>query len=387
MKKRILILGNSASGLYDFRNELLVDFLKQYDVYVSLPDGEKVPQLAQEGCHVMQTALDRRGMNPVRDLKLFVTYHRLMKEIKPDAVLTYTIKPNIYGSLASRINRVPYYVNITGLGSAFENGGMVQKLVVFLYKMALKGARCVFFQNEHNQSVFERLGIHGQKSRRLPGSGVSLSRHCQEPFFSHDSVQFLFVGRIMKEKGIEEFLYAAKKCHKDYEHAMKCEDKPKEKDITEETLNGDIPKPVFRIIGKYEEDYAAVMEPLVSEGIVELLPYQMEMHPFYTEADVVVVPSYHEGMSNVLLEASATGRPVIASNIPGCREAFTEGITGYGCESRSAESFYQAVRKMLALTAEKRQSMGQAARKKMEQEFDRQLIIQAYREELFRDED
>lgn len=375
-KKRILILGNSASGLYDFRNELVLDFLKQYEVYVSLPDEEKVPQLAQEGCKVIHTELERRGMNPVKDMKLFLTYHKLIKQVKPQAVLTYTIKPNIYGALACRLSRTPYYVNITGLGSAFENGGMVQKLVVFLYKMALKKANCVFFQNEYNMSVFERFGIHGKKTRQLPGSGVNLNRHSEEPFRDNTTsqkqkVQFLFVGRIMKEKGIEEFIYAAKRCKEDYDEEIA---KLQDKCI--------IIKPTFRIIGKYEDDYTATINPLIEDGTLELLPYQMEMHPFYAEADVVVVPSYHEGMSNVLLEASATGRPVIASDIPGCKEAFDEGITGFACEPRNAESFYQAVKKILNLTSEQRQKMGHAARQKMEHEFDRQLIIDAYREEV-----
>ena len=181
-KQRILILGNSASGLYDFRNELLLSFLEKYEVYVSLPDGDTIPELSREGCHVIQTPIDRRGMNPKRDGKLFFTYIKMLKDIKPDVVLTYTIKPNIYGALACRLRRIPYLVNITGLGSAFERGGMVQKLVVLLYKIALKKANCVFFQNAYNQSVFERLGIKGKKTRRLPGSGVNLTRHSEEPY-------------------------------------------------------------------------------------------------------------------------------------------------------------------------------------------------------------
>lgn len=137
--KRILILANSASGLYDFRNELLLRLLKEgYEVHISLPDEDKVPELVAEGCKVYHTPLDRRGMNPVRDMKLMRAYDRLLAQIKPDVVLTYTIKPNIYGNLCCRRRHIPYLVNITGLGSVFENGGMVQKLVVFLYKRALK---------------------------------------------------------------------------------------------------------------------------------------------------------------------------------------------------------------------------------------------------------
>lgn len=163
--KRILILANSASGLYDFRNELLLRLLKEgYEVHISLPDEDKVPELASEGCKVYHTPLDRRGMNPVRDMKLMRAYDRLLAQIKPDVVLTYTIKPNIYGNLCCRRRHIPYLVNITGLGSVFENGGMVQKLVVFLYKMALKSASCIFFQNETNRAIFEKYGTEAKKS-------------------------------------------------------------------------------------------------------------------------------------------------------------------------------------------------------------------------------
>ena len=142
---KILILANYASGLYDFRNELVLALLQKNEVYVSLPDEERAPELAREGCRVFHTPIDRRGMNPVRDLRLFAGYFRLMRQVKPDVVLTYTIKPNIYGNLCCRLLRIPYLANITGLGSAFENGGLVLKLVVFLYRSALKKARRIFF--------------------------------------------------------------------------------------------------------------------------------------------------------------------------------------------------------------------------------------------------
>ena len=216
--KRILILANSASGLYDFRNELLLRLLKEgYEVHISLPDEDKIPELVTEGCKVYHTPLDRRGMNPVRDMKLMRAYDRLLAQIKPDVVLTYTIKPNIYGNLCCRRRHIPYLVNITGLGSVFENGGMVQKLVVFLYKMALKSASCIFFQNETNREIFEKYGIRGKKSRLVSGSGVNLERHRAEEYPAQTQpVRFLYVGRLMKEKGIEELLYAARAMKQEY---------------------------------------------------------------------------------------------------------------------------------------------------------------------------
>lgn len=357
--KKVLILANSASGLYDFRNELLLKLLEQYEVHVSLPDAVKVPQLAEEGCIIHDTWIDRRGMNPVKDIGLIKAYAQLIRSVKPDVVLTYTIKPNIYGNLCCRWFKVPYLVNITGLGSVFENGGAIQKLVVWLYKIALKKASCIFFQNETNRSIFEKYGIFGRKERLVSGSGVNLDRHKQETYPSaEDEVKFLYVGRIMKEKGIDELLEAARRIKQEFENVH------------------------FEIVGSYEDDYKDVIEQYQKEQIIQCTAYQKNVHPFYQRAHAVIMPSYHEGMSNVILEASATGRPILASNIPGCKEGFDEQVTGLGFESRNAEALYTAIKRFLELPYEVRKEMGQAARTKMEKEFDRNIVVAAYLEEI-----
>ncbi|MBQ6993262.1 MAG: glycosyltransferase family 4 protein [Lachnospiraceae bacterium] len=357
--KKVLILANSASGLYDFRNELLLKLLERYEVHVSLPDAEKVPQLAIEGCQIHHTPIDRRGVNPVKDMSLLFSYWKLISKIKPDVVLTYTIKPNIYGNLCCRLKRIPYIANITGLGSVFENGGMVQKIVVLLYKLSLKKASCIFFQNKKNQEIFEQHGIYGKKARLVPGSGVNLDRHTFEEYSSkEEKMIFLYVGRVMKEKGIEELLYAAK---------VLCEE------------NHQV---IFRLVGNYEEDYKDIVEQYEKQGILELIGYQKEIHPYYKEAAAVLMPSYHEGMSNVILEASATGRPVLASNIPGCQEGFEDGITGFGFPPRDKEALLEALRKFVKLSEDERAQMGKNARAKMEREFDRKQVVNAYVEEI-----
>jgi len=359
MKKRVLILANNASGLYDFRNELLLRLLKEYEVHVSLPDEEDVPELAEEGCIVHHTFLERRGMNPVKDGKLLIQYLKLIKEVKPDVVLTYTIKPNIYGSFCCRLKKIPYIVNITGLGSAFEEDGLLRKLVVFLYKIALKKASCIFFQNAKNKEIFEQFGIYGKKARLVPGSGVNLDRHVYEEYPAEDEpVRLVFVGRIMKEKGIDELLYAAEKIKQEF------------------------PNVIFQLVGSYEEDYKEMVEKLQQAGIVEFLGYQKIIHPFYKEASAAVMPSYHEGMSNVVLEAAATARPVLASDIPGCREGFDDGITGIGFTPRDKQAFYEAVKRFLNLSYEERKEMGKNARKKIEREFDRKIVVESYIEEI-----
>lgn len=355
MKKKILILANSASGLYDFRNELILELLKDNEVYVSLPDEEKCPELSQEGCKVYHTDIDRRGINPITDINLIKAYNTLINNIKPDMVLTYTIKPNIYGGLCCRKSKTPYIVNITGLGSVFENGGIIQRIVVLLYKTALKKAKCIFFQNKTNKEIFESFGIKGKKSMLVPGSGVNLDRHSFEEYPDINSpVKFLYVGRIMKEKGIDEILYAAEKLKNNYENIE------------------------FEIVGKYEDDYKSIIKEYEDKGIIHVTDYQKNIHPYYKSAWAVLMPSYHEGMSNVILEAAATGRPVIASDIPGCREGFDDGVTGFKATARDKESLYAALEKFMELPYEDKVKMGQAARNKISTEFDRKKVVQAY---------
>lgn len=359
MKKRVLILANNASGLYDFRNELLLRLLEDYEVHVSLPDGSEVPEIAKEGCIVHHTFIERRGMNPITDGKLMVEYLKLIRKIKPAVVLTYTIKPNIYGSLSCRLLRIPYIVNITGLGSAFEDEGMLRKLVVFLYKKALKKAGCVFFQNSKNRDIFAKFGIQGKKDRLVPGSGVNLDRHMYEEYPAEkEPVKLVFVGRIMKEKGIDELLFAAEKIKQEF------------------------PEVIFQLIGSYEDDYKELVEEKERAGIVEFIGYQKNIHPFYKTASAAIMPSYHEGMSNVVLEAAATGRPVLASDIPGCREGFDDGVTGIGFAPRDKNAFYEAVKRFLMLSYEERKEMGKKARKKIEREFDRKIVVESYIEEI-----
>lgn len=356
---KILILANSASGLYDFRNELIQRLLREHTVFVSLPDAEKVPEFAEEGCTVFHTAIDRRGINPARDMKLLFDYWMLMRRVRPDVVLTYTIKPNIYGNLCCRFLGIPYLANITGLGSAFEQDSMVRRIVVLLYRMALRGAACIFFQNRANQELFARFHIRGKKTRILPGSGVSLERYgCQEYPPEDARMILLYVGRVMKEKGIDELLYAASQLHREY------------------------PELVVRLVGNYEEDYREAIEQCERENIVEHIGYQKEIAPFYREASAVIMPSYHEGMSNVVLEAAASARPVIASRIPGCQEGFEEGVTGFGFAPRDREALLEALRKFVRLPYAQRVQMGKNARKKMEREFDRRQVVDAYMEEI-----
>lgn len=354
--KSILILSNSSVGLYNFRNELILRLLEQNKVIISIPDETKANELKEEGCEIIATPINRRGMNPKEDGKLFLTYRRLLKQVQPDLVLAYTIKPNIYGGVACRRKKIPYIATITGLGSTFQKEGLLKKLIIRMYKTGLKRAACVFFQNEQNKGIFEKYGIRGKRSRLVNGSGVNLDKHTFEAYPAGGDTRFLFIGRIMREKGIEELLVAAEA-------------------LQDERI-------VFEIMGYCDEDYQAKLDEYESRGLIKQIGFQPDVHAYIKAASAIILPTYHEGMSNVLMEAAATGRPVIATNISGCREIVEDGETGFLCEPQSRESLVLALRKFLRLTREERSEMGRRAREKMEREFDRNRVSDVYLEEI-----
>lgn len=354
----ILILTNSSGGLYDFRNELLVRLLEKHKVIISLPDTTKVKELEEEGCEIITTPINRRGVNPKEDGKLFLTYRKLLKQIKPDLVITYTIKPNIYGGFACRLLKVPYITTITGLGGAFDRKGLFLKMIVTMYKMGLKKAECIFFQNTENRGIFDGYGIRGKKQRLVNGSGVNLVRHTFEEYPKEGKTTFLFVGRVMKERGILEYLEAAVRLHRE--------------DVE------------FAILGYCDEDYQDMLNEYEEKGIISQWGFHTEVHPYLMKASAIVIASFHEGMSNALIEAAATGRPVIASDISGCREAFEEGVSGFGFTPGNADDLIRAMEKFLSLSRQEQALMGKAAREKMEREFDRNMVIDAYMAEIQR---
>lgn len=355
-KKTVMILANSSGGLYDFRNELVQRLLQEYRVVASLPDTVKTELLAEEGVIIEHTPINRRGMNPAQDLSLVHAYELLMKKYRPDLVLTYTIKPNVYGGFVCRKMGIPYLPTITGLGSTFQKSGPLLFLVERMYYEGLKKASCVFFQNEENRQIFRRGGLVSGRDRLVPGSGVNTKVWQAMPYPKDEVTNFLFVGRVMKEKGIEEFFRAAEVLHSE--------------------------KVLFSICGYCDEDYQGELDERASRGEILQLGFHPDMHEYYRDCSAVVMPTWHEGMSNVLMEASACARPVIASNISGCREIFEDGVTGYGFAPHSPEELIRTLRHFLTLDRSQRAAMGEAARQKMIEEFDREKVAAAYLEEI-----
>ncbi len=357
----ILVLTNFIGGLHSFRKEVMKAILDAgFEVYISAPNNdERVEYFKGIGCHIIDTDIDRRGMNPMTDLRLLKRYRKMIRQLRPRAVLTYTIKPNVYGGMACRMCKVPQIANVTGLGDAIENGGWLKKLTVILYKIGLGKAKAVFFQNKSNRDLCIKLGIAQESSKLLPGSGVNLKHHMYQEYPEDKGiVRFLFIGRLLKDKGIEEFFETARVIKKKY------------------------PFSEFQILGRIEGNFQGELERLVKEGVINHLGETTDVRPFIGAVECTVMPSYHEGMSNVNLESAANGRPVITTDVPGCRETVDEGRTGYLVESRNAKSLINAVERFILLPYSQKVMMGQEGRKKVESEFDRNIVVNAYLKEI-----
>jgi glycosyltransferase involved in cell wall biosynthesis len=359
-KGKILILSNHHSYTYNFRKEIIQSLLDDgYEVHINLPYGEKVKLLENMGCIYSESPLDRRGVNLFTDFKLLKSYFKLFRKIRPVVVLSFTIKPNIYGGIISKILNIPFIPNVTGLGTALNNKNILQKVLLLLYKLAFNNASCIFFQNVSNKQFFENNGISFKKSRVLPGSGINTDEFSYLDYPEDDGiVRFLFIGRIMKDKGIEELIKAAKRI----------------KDLNKNVQ--------FDAIGFCEDEYKNKIEILNDKNIITFHGEKDNIQDYLKKCNAVIHPTYHEGMSNVLLEALSTGRPVLASNIPGCKEIFDEGISGFGFQPKNIESIIQVIDKFVKLSNEDRNIMGKAGRKKVESEFQRTIVVDAYLQEV-----
>lgn len=361
MSNTVLILANSLSGLYSFRKEVIEAILKEgYNVMISSPHDleEKEEYFRSIGCEFEFTEIDRRGTNPVRDLSLIRKYKKLIRKTRPLVILTYTIKPNIYGGIAARRLHIPQMANITGLGTAIENPGLLQKFTVLMYRFGLKKAEIVFYQNSSIQAFCNEHHI-GEAGLLLPGSGVNLEWHSfQEYPLENTKMKFNFIGRVMKDKGVKEYLEAAHYIRDKY------------------------PQTEFHILGACEEHYDDILKELQDKGVIVWHGAVSDVRPYIKDSMCTVHPSYHEGMANVLLETCAGGRPVIACDINGCREAVDDGVNGYLCVVKDIDDLINKIEKFILLPYEQKVKMGLAARKKMEQEFDRIIVIKAYLKEI-----
>ena len=359
-KKKVLFLVNHDVVIYNFRLELVERLINDgYEVHISSPYGERIDDLVSLGAIFHDITMDRHGMNPISELKLLLSYRRLFEEVKPDMVLGYTIKPNIYGAMAAGWRNIPFVANITGLGTAVENPGISQKLMLLLYKIAFRKIQKVFFQNTENQQFFIDHKIALGKHGLLPGSGVNLERFTLKEYPNGDTIRFAFISRIMKEKGIDQYLEAAGAIKENY------------------------PNTEFHICGFCETEYEGKLNEFNDNGTVIYHGMLRDVAGFLDDIHCVVHPTYYpEGLSNVLLEASASGRPIITTDRSGCREVIEDGVNGYMIPQKDSKALIEAIDKFMQLDYESKKAMGIAGRKKVEKEFDRQIVVNKYLGEL-----
>ncbi len=360
---RIALISNRDNNFYNFRSELILKLVELgHEVNLVCPYGKKIDYFTQRGCQFWDIDLDRRGKNAFKDAKLILAYRKLLKELRPDVVLTYTTKSSVYGGMVCRWLKIPYIVNNAGLVE--NNNALLEKILKILYRVGFKGASCMMYQNGRERDYVNTLLKNKNHYRNIPGSGVNLESFSYQDYPERDKpIRFNFVGRVVGFKGIGEFLECAKRIKSKYANTE------------------------FVIYGSYVDDdggYKEQITELEKQGIVKYGGVQLDMKPYIAKAHAVIHSSYYEGMTNVILEHSAIGRPSIASDIPGCREGVEDGRTGYLFPVQNVDALSQAAERFVLLPHEQKATMGQLAREKMEKEFNRNIVTNTYIEEINR---
>jgi len=364
----ILMTVNTAWNIWNFRRPVVEALLGDgHRVTVLAPPDDAVSKLEGLGCHMGSLEMSVKGLNPLEDIKLQRRFKRIFSEEQPDVVLSYTIKNNIFGARAARTVGVPFLPNVTGLGTAFLSGKLLQTVTEQLYRRSFSALPVVFFQNEDDRDLFyDRSMVRPDQARLLPGSGIDLVRFAPAAMPPAEGAPvFLMIARLLRDKGVLEFVDAARH------------------------IKARQPKARFQLLGAAgSENRSAIdratLDAWVAEGAVEYLGTTSDVRPAIAAANCVVLPSYREGAPRTLIEAAAMARPVITTDVPGCRAVVDRDVSGFLCDVRSAESLAAAIERFLALPSEAQQAMGQAGRAKMEQEYDQTIVVDAYREAITR---
>lgn len=359
-KPKLLLATNHSYMFYRFRKELIEELNRSYEVILSSPHTGHEQDIADMGVPVIDIELSRRSINPLTDLKLIQEYRNLIKREKPDLVITYSIKPNVYLSKVCQSAGIPYFCHVQGLGTAFQKP-IISKAASALYKQAVKDARGVFFENQSSGGYFLTSGLAAENQIiLLHGAGVSIRDYPYTEPVEDGLFRFLYLGRFMKEKGMDELLQALQE------------------------LRDEGYRFQFDFAGFCEDEYQKQLDEICLQGWGVNHGFVENPKPLYQKADCVVLPSWHEGMSNVLLEASSIGRPLITTDIPGCREAVDEGLNGFLVQKQNPASLKKAMKKMLNLSLEERKEMGKYGHEKMVREFSRDEVVRKTIEEVQR---
>jgi glycosyltransferase involved in cell wall biosynthesis len=361
VRKKVLILSNHFITLFNFRKELIRKLIEDgHEVFISLPEAEDNTFFIEMGCKIIETPVDRRGINPIRDFGLIINYIKIMRKINPDIIFSYTIKPNIYGCIAANVTKKRQISNVTGTGATFLKKNVLSIIAKMLYKLSLKRSYKVFFQNSGDKEFFVENNMVKNNYAMLPGSGVNLDQYLFMNIPPDDVVNFIFIGRVMKLKGIEQYLQCAK------------------------IIKGRFPNANFYIAGFVEEEeYQEIIDDYHAKGIVKYIGFQKDIKSWIQKCHCTILPSHGgEGVPNVLLESAAMGRICIASSINGSKDVIEDGVSGYLFDVGSTKSLIEKVEKVLDLNYQKKKEFGLSGRLKVEREFDRQIVIDAYLKEL-----
>ncbi|MDO4314003.1 MAG: glycosyltransferase family 4 protein [Eubacteriales bacterium] len=368
-KPLIALITNNDDDVYCFRKELIEGLLAEgYDMLISCPNGPKFELMKDIPYIYDDPVIDRRGTNVIADSKLFLHYRKLFKKYRPAVVLTYTAKPNVYASVAARQLGIPYINNVTGLGSVLNKTGLMRAFIMTLFKTAYRGAACVMFQNSTNMQLALNSGMIKGDYKLIPGSGVDTERYPLQPYpdggngVEGEPVVFNYIGRILHDKGVDDYIEAAKRIKKNY------------------------PNTEFNMLGfiePTENHYEKELEELGEQGIAKYRGSQKDVKPFIARAHAIIHPStYGEGMSNVLLENASSGRFIITTDNPGCQETAINEQTGFIYHGGNVDDLVKKIERFLAMDNETRKFMGQAGRQYAEKNFSRSIVVEAYKEKI-----
>ncbi len=356
----LALSANSSWNLLNFCRGLIAGLQANgFSLAAVVPADGGAVELEELGVAVHPIPLSQHGRSPIADLKLLARYSAIFRQIRPSAFLGITAKPNIYGSLAAQMSGIPTINSVTGLGTGFLGSRALEMLISAMYRAAFFRSSKVFFLNRDDYELFVSRGIVTRNiASIIPGSGIDLDHFRPAAATGNDSTTFLFIGRLLTDKGVREYLDAAK------------------------LVKTQHPEVRLQMLGPIEPHPKAVPNAILREheasGHVELLGSTDDVRPYIARADCVVLPSYREGLPRVLVEAAAMARPVIASDVPGCRDVVEDGVTGYLCEVKSAESLASAMSRFVRNSSEERAAMAQAARWKAEREFGDEHVLDAY---------
>jgi len=357
----VVIALNTAWNLLNFRSGLIRALIANgYEVVAVAPPDEYAQQLQALGCRYVALPMDNKGTHPGRDIFLLMRFYWLLKQERPNVFLGYTVKPNVYGSLAAHALSIPVINNIAGLGTVFIRGGWLSRLVRNLYRAALSRSATVFFQNDDDRKMFVSEGlVNGEITDRLPGSGIDLQSFSPCPLPGRPTLRFLLIARMLRDKGVLEFVGAARTLKRLGINAEFC-------------LLGFLDAQNPTAISRNQ------MDEWVADGAVRYLGVSDNVREEIALADCVVLPSYREGTPRTLLEAAAMARPIVTTDTVGCREVVDDGSNGYLCRVKDAKDLAEKIEKVCLLPPEERALMGLRGRKKVEREFDEQIVIKMY---------